>query len=150
MRLILNANNFDISRLSAIEVDYIPGNIRTSAVLITRENIGILAVEADAEVLTNSSNHVWCPVLLERTNDKGDKIKIERPIVPGEWILVLRGEIYVFPEDVFWGTFCKVPELPSAHQAPETAPEYNSFLPYQPDAGIIESLKDAQRRYGEE
>jgi hypothetical protein len=133
MRKVLNGENANLHRLGAVEVEYTPGDMRTTAVKVTRENIGALALEAQAELgWGNNIKHMCITALVERTNDNGEKIIAQKSFFVDEWIIVVMNELHSMPDDVFWNTFSRVGD--PAHEMQEAA--FQSLS----DAGIAESL----------
>lgn len=94
-----------LDNLPVLRVVYVPQDIHTVAVQVSRETMGAMSIEFGVEIMTAQSNHRWLPALLQRRNAKGDQGFIERALNLGEWLVALDEEVHVFPDDTFSYTF---------------------------------------------
>jgi len=94
-------------RLPCQQVVYVPQNLQTIAIQVTRETIGAMAIEFGCEVGSAHPNYRWLAALLQRYNVKRESGFVERTLNLGDWLVVLEDEVHVFPEDVFGATFTK-------------------------------------------
>jgi len=101
-----------LNNLPVVPVVYAPRNLQTVAVQVTPDTIGAMAIEFGCEVQVGGNvGHLWLTTLLERTNDKGDKVPVEKVIRLGDWLVELQNEIHIFPPDVFNRTFSDLQDL---------------------------------------
>lgn len=94
-----------LDNLPVLRVVYVPQDIHTVAVQVSRETMGAMSIEFGVEIMTAQPNHRWLPALLQRRNAKGDQGFIERALNLGEWLVALDEEVHVFPDDTFASTF---------------------------------------------
>lgn len=106
-----------LDRLPVMPVVYVPQNLRTIALQCLNETIGAMSIEFGVEIETQNSNYKWLSVLLQRSNEQGDKGAVNRTIRLGDFLVVLENEIHVFPGEVFWDTFAPADHVP-AHAEP--------------------------------
>jgi len=114
-------STLDLRHFEWIEVEYLPQNLTTRALQVTRENIGALALEFDSEIGVGDNNRFWIYIQVEREIHDGRKNSQSLCFGTSDWIVLLRGEIHRFPNDVFWSTFSR-PNFEPAHLV-ETPPE---------------------------
>jgi len=94
-------------RLPCQQVVYVPQNLQTIAIQVTRETMGAMAIEFGCEVQISHPNMRFLVALLQRYNVKRENGFIERALYFGDWLVVLEDEVHVFPEDIFGATFTK-------------------------------------------
>jgi hypothetical protein len=102
-----------LTRLPLIAVFYEPQAIQTVAIQVTPETIGAMSIEFGVEISVSHPNHKFLPAMFERLSGKDEACSIERTIFYGEWLVVLNGEVLVFPADTFWNTFSQ--DKPAEH-----------------------------------
>jgi hypothetical protein len=106
-----------LTRLPIIAVFYEPQGIQTVAIQVTPETIGAMSIEFGVEISVTHPNHKFLPAMFERLSGKDEARSIERTIFYGEWLVVLNGEVLVFPADTFWNTFSQ--DKPAEHAEAE-------------------------------
>jgi hypothetical protein len=129
MRRIFNADNLDLSNFPKLRVAYLPHGYETKAVQVTRDTIGGLAMECGTDVFTSHSNNAWITILVERTRDDDQKYHQEKTFKLTDWIVLIRGEVHKFENDIFWSTFASMDQEAPAH----------SIMPEEKASGTLES-----------
>lgn len=102
-----------LTRLPLIAVFYEPQGIQTVAIQVTPETIGAMSIEFGVEISVSHPNLKCLPAAFERLSGKDEARTLERTIFYGEWLVVLNGEVLVFPADTFWNTFSQ--DKPAEH-----------------------------------
>jgi hypothetical protein len=112
------AASVDLSHLNPYQVSYDPKQIHAEAVLVTTENIGKLSLEFETELLRGGDgiSHFYIKVarkLEQDTTETGMTGNTLLCVRQGDWIVPLRNEIHVYPDDIFRKTFDVIgPPLP--------------------------------------
>lgn len=103
--MIYNASNIDLRHFDVVIANYDPKRIHAEAIQATEENIGKLSLEFEEE-LYNDGKGLWFGFDAERTKEDGSAdMPQELYVLVGSWIVALRGELHVFPGNVFQNTF---------------------------------------------
>lgn len=91
-------------------VSYQPMDLRVEAVQVTQENIGRLSLEFETELLFNGDRLPYFRIEVWRkgpndTDETGMSQTLMLTVLVGDWIIPLRGEIHVYPNQMFLNTF---------------------------------------------
>lgn len=106
------ASSLTLDHLDPRMVSYEPKGIFTEAVLVTNENIGKLSLEFEEE-LCYSSSPPHMPYFFFSAARRGEKDADEKEwtvskrltVRINDWIVPLRGEIHMYPDELFRNTF---------------------------------------------
>lgn len=100
----IQASEIDLTHFSPVLADYGPKGILAKAVLVTKENIGKLALEFELDlqyVGFASTGTPFFKFMADRTADD----PIELTVFAGFWVIELWEEIHIFRADIFENTF---------------------------------------------
>lgn len=101
----IQASEIDLTHFSPVLADYGPKGILAKAVLVTKENIGKLALEFELDLrYAGVGGYTGTPFfkfMADRTADE----PIELTVLAGFWIIELWEEIHIFRADIFENTF---------------------------------------------
>lgn len=132
MDLVFDAQSIDLSHLDPVKAVYHPKNIQIEALNVTRENIGKLALEFQAELWYADSGLPYFRFDAKRFDTMqpdGQQPPVTLNVRLNDWILALRGELHIYRDVDFANTF--VFEENGRHELPPqiTFPD-GSFEPF--------------------
>lgn len=116
MSKTFDARNLMLSHLKTGSFTYYPKEILTDAIFVTKENIGKLSLEFEAELEFDSMFGVHFHANLGRSCGDEEMHSKDEMIGLNDWIFFLNNEVHVWRDDIFRATFdtvqCDWPEKP--------------------------------------
>lgn len=107
--MIYDSSNLILDHLGTIEASYAPKDIHVQAIQVTRDNIGKLALEFEAELFYGET--AGLPYFLfeaKRFDDSqpdGQHPPVNLRPRLGDWIVALWGELHIYQDVDFQNTF---------------------------------------------
>jgi len=105
--MIFNAETLDLHHFNPVTASYAPKVIKTEAICVTPDNVGQLALEFDEELMYDPNGRPFFTFSAERDSlaEEGKKTKRLQYARVSDWIVPLRGQLYVYRDREFHLTF---------------------------------------------
>jgi hypothetical protein len=116
--MIYDAQSLILGHLNPVRATYIPKDIQVQAIEVSRENIGKLALEFDAEMFYNESGLPYFNFKAKRFNEEapnGQETPRNLQVRLGVFIVALWGELHIYQSVDFANTFATEMDISGAH-----------------------------------